>query len=111
MDFKTPQELWIGRSPNITYIRVFECTAYVHQSKGKIKLRATKCVMLDYLERVKGYMLWVLGKPGIKIINNRDVAFNEFEMPCLKHKTDKCVELRNEKGVQSEVKLTKFNLS
>lgn len=45
----------------------------------------------------------MLGTQRIKIINNRNVVFIEFEMPCLKHKTDK--------SSKSEMKLTRFNLS
>lgn len=67
--------------------------------------------MLGYPEGVKRYSLRVLGKLGIKNINSRDVVLSEFEMPYLKQKNDKCVEPGNENGVQSEVKLKKFNLS
>lgn len=111
VDFKSPQELWTGKPPNLTHLRVFGCAAYSHQLERKLEPRVVKCVMLGYLEGAKGYMLWVLGKPGIKIINSRDVVFNESEMPCLKQKTNEVIEFGHDKGVHSEVKLTKFNLS
>lgn len=69
----------------MSYIRVFGCAAYAHQVEGKLDPRATNCVMLGYSEGVKGYRLWVLGVKGIKIINSRDVKFNELDMPCLKN--------------------------
>jgi ATP-binding cassette subfamily B (MDR/TAP) protein 1 len=88
VDFKTPQELWSGKTPDLSHIRVFGCAAYAHQVEGKLDPRATKCVMLGYPEGVKGYRLWVLGVKGIKLINSRDVKFNELDMPCLKNIDD-----------------------
>lgn len=67
--------------------------------------------MLGYPESVKGYRLWVLGGPSIKIINSRDIIFNESEMPCLKQSSKGTNESVNNQPVQSEVKLTKFNPS
>ncbi|KAL2491247.1 Reverse transcriptase Ty1/copia-type domain-containing protein [Abeliophyllum distichum] len=81
VNFKTLQELWSGKCSDLSHIRVFGCAAYVHQVEGKIDPKATKCVMLGYSEGVKGYKLWVLGVKGIKIINSRDVKFNELDMP------------------------------
>lgn len=44
---------------------------------------------------------------GIKIINSRDVVFNEFEMPCEKNKIDN-LKIQDENGTsQSEVKLAR----
>ncbi|KAL2472239.1 Retrotransposon protein [Abeliophyllum distichum] len=84
VNFKTLQELWSRKSPDLSHIRVFRCAAYAHQVEGKLDPRATKCVMLGYLEGVKGYRLWVLSVKGIKRINSRDVKFNELDMHCLK---------------------------
>lgn len=36
-----------------------------------------------------GERVWVLGVQGIKIINTRNVVFNQSEMSCLKSKIDK----------------------
>lgn len=53
INFKTPQELWSGKPPDLSHIRVFGCAAYAHQVEGKLDPRATKCVMLGYPEGVK----------------------------------------------------------
>ncbi|CAH9091505.1 unnamed protein product [Cuscuta europaea] len=77
--FKTPQEMWSGVKPNITYLRPFGCTAYSHVSQGKLEPRAIKCVMIGYPEGVKGYKLLLI-QPGVyKGIISRDVTFNESE--------------------------------
>lgn len=88
---------------------MFGCAAFAHQYEGKLEPRAVKCVMLGYPEGVKGYRLWVLGVQGIKIINSRNIVFNESEMPCLKQKTDETNKSETEKSIQTEVKLTKLD--
>lgn len=36
-----------------------------------------------YPEGVNGYRLWVLDGKGIKIINSRNIMYNESEMSCV----------------------------
>ena len=57
MDFKTLEELWFRKPSNYEHIRIFRCTAYVHQSEGKLEPRSIKCIFLGYPEGVKGYRL------------------------------------------------------
>jgi hypothetical protein len=33
LDEKTPQEVWIGKKPSLTHLRVFCCDSYVHIPK------------------------------------------------------------------------------
>lgn len=77
ISFKTPQELWTGSKPNITHLRSFRCIAYAQHLDGKLNPRAQKCVMLGYLEGVKGYKLLLIQHGGYKVITSRDVTFNE----------------------------------
>lgn len=72
--FKTPQELWTRKPPNLTHIRMFGCVAYAHKIEGKLVPRDIRCVMLGYSKGVKGYRLWVLGKHCINIINSRNAC-------------------------------------
>ena len=34
-DYKTPKELWTGKVPDVSHLRVFGCSAYVHVLKEK----------------------------------------------------------------------------
>jgi hypothetical protein len=33
LDDKTPHEVWTGKKPSLTHVRVFGCDAYVHVLK------------------------------------------------------------------------------
>ncbi|KAL5562397.1 hypothetical protein UlMin_032144 [Ulmus minor] len=57
LDFKTPEEVWIGHPPKFDNLRVFGCVAYAHQKQGKLDPRAKKCMFVGYPEGVKGYKL------------------------------------------------------
>ncbi|KAL2239854.1 UNVERIFIED_CONTAM: Retrovirus-related Pol polyprotein from transposon TNT 1-94 [Sesamum indicum] len=72
-----------GKKPDISFLRTFGCSAFVHQTTDKLEPRSLKCVFIGYPNGVKGYRLWVRSKPGFKVIISRDVTFNENEMPGL----------------------------
>jgi hypothetical protein len=61
LDDKTPQEVWIGKKPSLTHLKVFGCDAYVHvpkKNKSKIDKKAEKCIVIRYKDGLKGYNLW-----------------------------------------------------
>ncbi|KAL2248384.1 UNVERIFIED_CONTAM: Retrovirus-related Pol polyprotein from transposon TNT 1-94 [Sesamum indicum] len=80
---KTPEFMWTGRKSDISYLRVFGCSAFVHQNLDKLEPRSVKCAFIGYPEGIKGYRLWVHSQPGFKVLISRDVTFNENEFPCL----------------------------
>lgn len=72
----TPAEIWYGRKPDISNLRVFGCIAYSHipkELRNKFDAKAEKCIMLGYTNN--GYRLWDIEKQKIKL--SRDVIFNE----------------------------------
>ncbi|GJW27045.1 retrovirus-related pol polyprotein from transposon TNT 1-94 [Tanacetum coccineum] len=77
---KTPMEMWSGHPSDYGMFRIFGCVAYPHDKQGKLELRAIKCVLLGYLEGVKGYRLYRLDDESPKIVTSRNVVFNESVM-------------------------------
>ncbi|KAL2248429.1 UNVERIFIED_CONTAM: Retrovirus-related Pol polyprotein from transposon TNT 1-94 [Sesamum indicum] len=67
---KTPEHIWTGKIPDLSALRVFGCSAFVHQTVDKLEPRAIKCVFIGYPMGVKGYRLWVRSQPGFKVENN-----------------------------------------
>ena len=81
----TPYELWMGRKPEISYLRPWGCAGYVHDlsSKfGKLGARGKKCIFIRYPEHFKGYILIGENSNGsITELESRDVNFLENELP------------------------------
>lgn len=82
IEFKTPEKKWSSRPTDLHHLKVFGCSAYVHQSQGKLEPRAIIFVFLGYPQGTKEYRLWVSEGNDFKIINSRDVIFNETIIPC-----------------------------
>ena len=60
LDDKTPQEVWTGKKPSLSHLRVFGCDAYVHVPKEKItKLdsKSERCILIGYHDGLKGYKI------------------------------------------------------
>ncbi|KAL2252587.1 UNVERIFIED_CONTAM: Retrovirus-related Pol polyprotein from transposon TNT 1-94 [Sesamum indicum] len=80
---KSPKTVWSGKKHDISFLRTFGCSAFVHQNFDKREPRSMKCVFIGYPVGIKGYRLWDRSQPGYKVIISRNVTFNEDEMPCL----------------------------
>jgi hypothetical protein len=83
---KTPYELWHRKKPDVSHLRVFGCTAYVHIQKDKrtgIGSHMEKCVFIGYPDGYKGWMFY---NPTTKrtVISER-AEFDERYFPGLKH--------------------------
>jgi transposase InsO family protein len=78
-DGKTPYEIWYGRTPCVSYFKVFGCCAYAQISKerrtGKFSERAVRGIFVGYEENRRGYRIWDLAKKCV--IHSRDVKFVE----------------------------------
>ena len=75
LEGKVPEEIWTGKQPDYSNLRIFGCLAYAHVNHGKLNPRAMKCIFVGYPDEVKGYRLFC--PETKKIINSRDVTFNE----------------------------------
>jgi hypothetical protein len=78
LDSKTPQEVWSGRKPNVSHLRVFGCKAFAHvpdEKRTKLESKSMPCVFLGYYEGTKAYRLMCVKTK--RIIKSKDVVFNE----------------------------------
>jgi hypothetical protein len=58
---KTAQEVWTGKEPSLTPLKVFGYDAYVHvpkENKSKLDKKDGKCIYIGYKDGLKGYKLW-----------------------------------------------------
>ena len=80
LDEKNPQEVWTGKKPSLTHLKVFGCDAYVHVPKenmSKLDKKAEKCIFIGYKDGLKGYKLW--NPETKKVVYSRDVVFREMK--------------------------------
>ncbi|KMQ83988.1 retrovirus-related pol polyprotein from transposon tnt 1-94, partial [Lasius niger] len=83
----TPEEIWTGRKPNLSHLRIFGCKAFSlipTQQRKKWDVKTKECILLGYCQDSKGYRLW--DSQTQKVIRSRDVNF--VELPDLKFTPD-----------------------
>ena len=72
----TPHEVWIGKKPSLSHLRVFGCDAYVHvpkEKRTKLDNKYERCIFIGYKDGLKGYKLW--NPETRKVVYSRDVVF------------------------------------
>ena len=60
LEDNTPQEVWIGKKPSFSHLRVFGCDSYVHvpkEKQTKLDSKSEKCIFIGYKDGLKGYKL------------------------------------------------------
>lgn len=74
----TPEEIWSGRKPTVSHLRVFGCDAYAHvpdECRTKFDPKSKKCIFVGYSEVSKAYRLY--NPESRRLTTSRDVTFNE----------------------------------
>ncbi|GJT64757.1 retrotransposon protein, putative, ty1-copia subclass [Tanacetum coccineum] len=73
---KTPYELWYGKVPNLSYLKVWGCEALVKRdTPDKLEQRSVKCIFIGYPKETMGYYFYF--PPENKIVVARYVEFFE----------------------------------
>jgi hypothetical protein len=107
----TLNEVWYGKKPSVSHLKVFGFDALIHVSKenrSKLDKKEVKCIFIGYKEGMKGYKLW--DPTSRKKMYSRDVVFREvgrkfdFEvMVKIENDSEKVwFELRNEEEDYSD---------
>ena len=82
LDWKTPHELFHGRTPDVSYLRVFGCRAWVYTPKDQRKkwdANSQPMIFVGYETGSKAYRLW---NPKTRsIVVSASVRFNESLLP------------------------------
>jgi hypothetical protein len=74
----TPHEVWFGKNPSLSHLKVFGCDAFVHvpkEKRSKLDKKEVKCIFIGYKEGMKGYKLW--DPASRRTMYSRDVVFRE----------------------------------
>ncbi|GJT10343.1 retrotransposon protein, putative, ty1-copia subclass [Tanacetum coccineum] len=73
---KTPYEMWYGKVPNLSYLKVWGCEALVKRdTPDKLEQRSVKCIFIGYPKETMGYYFYF--PPENKIVVARYAEFFE----------------------------------
>ncbi|KAI3710140.1 hypothetical protein L2E82_39914 [Cichorium intybus] len=76
---KTPYEIWHGRVPSLSYLKVWGCEAYVRQeASNKLEPRSTKCIFVGYPKDCLGYYFYNPVENKIFISRKAEFLENKF---------------------------------
>ncbi|GJY08311.1 retrotransposon protein, putative, ty1-copia subclass [Tanacetum coccineum] len=65
---KTPYELWYGKVPNLSYLKIWGCEALVKlDTLDKLQQRSVKCIFIGYPKETMGYYFYFLPKNKIVV--------------------------------------------
>ena len=88
---KTPHEMWTGKRPKMSFMKIWGCEAYVkHQKTTKLKPKSHKCTFVGYPKETKGY--YFFDPKENKVFVARTGVFLEKEF--LSRKDTRNIELR-----------------
>ena len=72
-------EMWTGRKPVLSYLRVWRCPAYVkHLKTDKLRLRSDKYLFVGYLNEIKGYYFYLAVEQKVFVRNRTIFLEKEF---------------------------------
>lgn len=73
---KTPYELWFGKPPNVSFLKIWGCEVYVKRLiSDKLHPKSDKCILVGYPKETKGYYFYNTSEN--KVFVARDGVFLE----------------------------------
>ena len=78
LENKTPEEVFFGKKPEVSHLRIFDYPMYIHilkEKRTKLDPSRKKGIFVGYSERSKAYRIYFPRFKNIDII--RDVTFDE----------------------------------
>ena len=75
----TSYELWFGKKPKLSFIKVWGCDAYVKRLQPyKLEPKSEKCIFIGYPKETIGYTFYHRSEGKIFVAKNGTFLENEF---------------------------------
>ena len=75
----TPYELWFGKKPKLSFLKVWGCDAYVKKfHPDKLKPKSEKCVFIGYPKETVGYTFYHRSEDKTFVAKNGSFLEKEF---------------------------------
>ena len=78
LGFKTHEEMYIGKKPEVSHLKIFGCLVYVHileEKRTKLDPSGKKGIFVGYCEVSKAFKIYISRFHHIEI--SRDVTFDK----------------------------------
>jgi hypothetical protein len=78
LGFKTPEEMFSGKKPKVSHLKIFGCPVFVHipkEKRNKLDPSRKKGIFVRYCEVSKAFRVYIPSHHHIEI--SRDVTFDE----------------------------------
>src|ERR1700722_4315275 len=78
LGFKTPEEMFTGKKPEVSHLKIFGCPVFVHipkEKRNKLEPSGKKEIFVGYCEVSKAFKIYIPGHRHIEI--SMDVTFDE----------------------------------
>jgi hypothetical protein len=81
LGFKTLEEMFTGKKPEVSHLKIFGCPVFIHilkEKRNKLKPSGNKGIFVGYCEVSKAFKIYIPSHRHIEI--SRDVTFDEDAM-------------------------------
>ena len=76
---KTPYEIWTGKHPRLSFLKVWGCEVYVkHLMSNKLTPKSDKCFFVGYPRETKGYYFYNQAEGKVFVAHNGAFLEKEF---------------------------------
>ena len=76
---RTPYELWNGKRPSLSFLKIWGCDAYVkRQVTDKLAAKSDKCLFVGYPKETKGYYFYNQSENKVFVARNGHFLEREF---------------------------------
>ena len=76
---KTPYELWTGKHPTLSFLKIWGCEVYVkRQASDKLASKSDKCLFMGYPKETKGYYFYIPSENKVFVARNGVFLEREF---------------------------------
>ena len=75
----TPYEMWFGKRPKLSFLKVWGCDAYVKKLQpDKLEPKSEKCVFIGYPKETIGYTFYHRSESKILLLNSETFLRRSF---------------------------------
>ena len=76
---KTPYELWFGKVPNMSYLRIWGCNAYVkRETSNNLEPRSIRCIFVGYPKETASYYFFQKEENRVFIARKAEFLEKDF---------------------------------